>query len=164
MYWKIEKWKVVEFYRELPRVIWNTQLGKNITNKELKEFWILPVVWNSQPLEEWQSYWKKNYKIKKDNIIETKEVIDEDIEQYKEKKKKQLNKKIEQEIKQEYNLEKQIKILINKEDDIKKFEDMKKFINNKLKKNQDDKKNIWLFSKNKEVKDYVDSLYINETI
>ena len=239
MYWKIENWKVVEFYRQLPRVIWNTSLWKNITNKKLKEFWILPVVWNSPVLEEWQSYWEPTYEVKeiyediekevevlkeeqiektrvidkdyteddeleyetyfetitvsKDPqefttitekilvdayIIETKEVIDESLEEYKSKKIKTLSKRCRADIIAEYTeddqrnaiaratelLDKKLDWIITEEEkeELNEIKQIKVFIDTRLWEYHNQRDDILAFDTYKEVKDYVDSLYLNE--
>ena len=178
MYWKIENWEVVEFYRQLPRAIWNTQLGKNITNEKLKEFWILPVVWNSPALEEWQSYWAKTYNILEDSIEENKEVIDERLEEYKSKKITELSKKCRADIIAEYSeddqrnataraielLDKRLDWTITEEEkeELNQIKEIKVFIDDRLAEYHNQRDDILAFSTYKEVKEYVDSLDSNE--
>ena len=178
MYWKIENNKVVEFYRQLPKVIWNTSLWKNITNEELKEFNILPVVWNSPVLEEWQSYWKANYNILEDSIEEVKEVVDESLEDYKTKKIKTLSDKCKSDILTEYSEIDQLNYTrefarlqdvynatgkINKEK-VAELRAIDKWIEDRRAEYHIQKEAIQSFTTYKEVKDYVDSLYFNEEI
>ena len=178
MYWKIENWKVVEFYRQLPRVIWNTSLWKNITNEKLKEFWILPVVWNSPVLKEWQRYWAKSYNILEDSIEEVKEVIDEPLEDYKAKKIKTLSKRCRADIISEYTeddqrnataratelLDKKLDwtITLEEQEELNQIKQIKVFIDDRLAEYHNQKDTILAFSTYKEIKDYVDSLYSNE--
>ena len=180
MYWKIENWKVVEFYRQLPRVIGNTSLWKNITNEKLKEFWILPVVWNSPVLEDWQSYWDKSYNILEDKIEEVKEVVDEPLEDYKAKKIKTLSKRCRADIIAEYSeddqrnataratelLDKKIDWTITEEEkeELNEIKQIKVFIDTRLWEYHNQRDDITWLDTYKEVKDYVDSLYPNEEI
>lgn len=162
MYWKIENWKVVEFYRELPKVIWNTSLGKNITNEELKEFWILPVIWITKPLEEWQSYWEKTYNILEDIIEEDKEIIDEPLENYKKNKIHILSDRCRADIIKEYDEDDQRNILMQWiEEDIKI---MREIIFNRREEFHNQKKIIEEFKTYQEVKDYANNLYPNKEI
>ena len=178
MYWKIENWKVVEFYRQLPKVIWNTSLWKNITNEKLKEFWILPVVWNSSVLEEWQSYWAKSYNILEDSIEEVKEVVDEPVEDYKNEEIMKLSTKCRSDIIAEYTeddqrnataratelLDKKLDWLITPEEqeELNQIKQIKVFIDTRLAEYYNQRDTILTFDTYKEVKDYVDSLYPNE--
>ena len=177
MYWKIENNKVVEFYRQLPKVIGNTSIGKNITNEELKEFWILPVVWIAEPLEEWQSYWAKTYNILEDRIEENKEVIDESLEDYKARKIKQLSDKCKADIIAEYNeddqrnataraaelLDIKIDIWLTPEEqaELNQIKQVKVVIWNRLAEYHNQRDNITWLDTYQEVKDYVSSLYPN---
>ena len=178
MYWKIENWKVVEFYRELPKVIWNTSLWKNITNEELKEFWILPVIWNSPVLEEWQTYWAKSYNILEDKIKEDKEVINKTLDDYKAKKIKTLSDKCKSDILAEYSEIDQLNNIrefarlqdkynatweINKEK-VAELRAIDKWIEDRRAEYHIQKEAIQSFTTYQEVKDYVDSLLPNEEI
>lgn len=177
MYWKIENWKVVEFFRELPKIIGNTSLWKNPSNETLKEFWILPVIWIAQPLEEWQSYWAKTYNILADKIEEDKEVIDESLEEYKAKKIKGLSEKCRADIVAEYSedhqrnltargvelLDKKLDGVITAEEqeELNIIKESKVFIDNRLKEYRLQKDTIIGLAAYQEIKDYVAGLYPN---
>lgn len=175
MYWRInDKWEVVEFYRQLPKVIWNTQLGKNITNEELKAFNILPVVWISLPLKEWQSYWEKTYKVLEDRIEEDRTIIDQPLDEYKVKKIKTLSELCRSDIIAEYDEDTQRNLtarwieLIDKkldwwltteeQEELNWVKEVKKFIDFRLAEYHSQKEHIVWLTTYEEIKDYVKNL------
>ena len=178
MFWKIENWKVVEFYRQLPKAVGNTSLGKNITNEELKELWILPIVWNSEPLEEWQSYWHTTYNILDDKIEQVKAVVNETLDSYKQRKIDELSSKCNSDILSKYSYEEQTNLLresmrvqyqfnLWQEVDNERVEYIAKTdaeIEARREEYRKQKEDILELTTYQEVKDYVNNLYDSQEI
>lgn len=86
MHWLIEKWKIVEFYRTLPKNTKQISWLNKLTKKKLVDLWYFTVVWKSKILKDWQTYWNSTYTIKKKYIKEVKEIINTDLKKYQESK------------------------------------------------------------------------------
>lgn len=178
MYWKIENWKVVEFFRQVPRVIGNTSLPANPTNETLKEFNILPIIWESPVLEEWQTYWKANYTIWENEIVEVKEVIEESLLDYKYEKIIELSARCRADIIAEYSeddqrnltarwvelLDKKLDWIITPEEqaELTAIKESKVFIDTRLAEYHNQKDIVISLETYKEVKDYILSLNTEE--
>ena len=102
MYWIIKDWEIKDFIRQLPKSTSSISWLNKMSDDKLRELWYYKVIWNSLPLEEWHSYWKSSYEIWKEYIIETKEIINEDLKQFKQRKISELKVRYKNEIETEY--------------------------------------------------------------
>ena len=174
MYWIIKDGNI-ELIRQLPRTMWNISLPENPTNEQLKTIDIYPVVWNSQPLEEWQTYWNPTYELVDDEIIETKEAVDEPLEEYKTKKTKQMSDKCKADILAKHSEIDQLNNIrefarlqdvynatgeINKEK-VAELRAIDKWIEDRRAEYHTQKEAIQSFATYQEIQDYVNSLYPN---
>ena len=103
MYWIVKNWKIQEFIRQLPKSTKNISWLNKLSDDKLRELWYYKVVWNSEPLKEWQSYWQATYEIWTEVITETKEKVNEKLDSFKQKKIQEQSKKTQTEILSEYN-------------------------------------------------------------
>ena len=103
MYWIVKNWEIQEFIRQLPKSTKKISWLNKLSDDKLRELWYYKVVWNSEPLKEWQSYWQATYDIWEEVITETKEIINQSLDSFKEKK-----------------IKEQIKIMEEKEDEEEK--------------------------------------------
>lgn len=112
MYWKInDKWEIVELIRQLPKSNINISWLDKLSKEELIELWYYEVVWVSEPLKEWQTYWEPTYTITETNIEERKEVINKSLEDYKKEKINSLSERCNSEILNKYSYETQTNLL-----------------------------------------------------
>ena len=103
MYWIVKNWEIQEFIRQLPKSTKEISWLNKLSDDKLRALWYYKVIWNSEPLKEWQSYWKATYEIWTEVITETKEIINESLDSFKEKKIKEQSKRTKNEILSEYN-------------------------------------------------------------
>lgn len=103
MYWLVNNNEIVEFYRNLPKS--NKQISwlDKLSDEKLRVLWYYKVIWNSEPLKDWQTYWKTTYNIWEEYIEEVKEIIDEELEDYKAMKIEEQSKRTQNIILSEYN-------------------------------------------------------------
>ena len=176
MYGIVKDWQIKEIIRNLPNSTKQVSNLPNASKEKLLELGYYKVVGASTPLKEWQSYWEPEYTIKEDHIEETKPVIDQPLEEYKEKKTKQLSDKCHSDITAQYTEEDQINMMrefarlqdkfnATGEKDTSKVEELRradKWIEDRRAEYSKQKEHIQGLSTYKEVKEYVDSLYPNE--
>ena len=86
MYAIVKNWEIQEFLRTIPSSTATISGLDRLSDVELLSLWYYKVIGASQPLKEWQNYWQPSYKIGDDNVIETKEIVDMSLEDYKIKK------------------------------------------------------------------------------
>ena len=86
MYWLVKENEIIQFYKILPKSYLNISWFDKLTKEELLNYWFYKVIWWSETLQDWQFYWKATYQIWEMEIIEQKEIINIDIEQFKKDK------------------------------------------------------------------------------
>ena len=107
MYGLVINGEIKQFYKTLPKTSSTISGLDKLSEDKLRQIWYYKVIWASEPLEEWQSYWKTSYEIWTEYITETKEIINQSLEDFKNKKIKEQSDRTHQEILKEHSLEDQ---------------------------------------------------------
>ena len=107
MYGYVNNWEIQEFHRTLPKSTSSISWLDKLSNAKLIELGYYKVIGNSPALKEWQSYGKATYNIKDDYIEETKEVVDMDLQEFKDKKIKEQSEQCQRDIYDKYSKEDQ---------------------------------------------------------
>ena len=103
MYWIVKDWIITEFIRQLPKSTKEISWFDKLSEDKLREYWYYKVVWNSEPLQEWQSYWQASYEIWTEYITETKEIINQSLDSFKNRKIQEQSNRTQTEILAEYS-------------------------------------------------------------
>ena len=103
MYWIVKNGEIIEFIKTLPTSTANISWLDKLPEDKLRELGYYKVIWASEPLQEWQSYWQASYEIWTEYITETKEVINEELESFKNKKIAEQSEKTKQIILSKYS-------------------------------------------------------------
>jgi hypothetical protein len=110
MYWIVKNGEIIEFIKTLPTSTANISWLDKLPEDKLRELGYYKVIWASEPLQEWQSYWQASYEIWEEYITETKEIINQSLEDFKTKKIWEQSQRTNQVILDEYSYEDQLNI------------------------------------------------------